>query len=108
MRRMLRTVGSVVGHRLGLLAIILVCQLAHIIGSLWMIGCLIVNSDRYWRIARGYDRMGNAVAGGLDTETVSSRANRKRREGVMWGCVLCRVLDWLDPDHCEKSAEDAR
>lgn len=102
---MIRRFGAAVGARLGLLAIILVCQFAHVMGTLWMLACVVVGSERYWRIARGYDRMGNAVAGGLDTETVSSRANRARREGRTWGCVLCRVLDWLDDDHCAKSAE---
>ncbi|GGY12842.1 hypothetical protein GCM10007386_49020 [Pseudoduganella dura] len=77
--------------------------MAHAIGTLWMIGAALAGSDRYWRIARGYDRMGNAVTGGLDTETVSSRASRARREGRTWGCVLCRVLDWIEKDHCSRS-----
>ncbi|AXA94793.1 hypothetical protein DPH57_18575 [Massilia sp. YMA4] len=62
-----------------------------------MIAVALGGSDRYWRIARGYDRMGNAVTGGLDTETVSSRAGRR------WGCVLCRILDWIEKDYCRKS-----
>ena len=27
------------------------------------------------------------------------------REGKRWACVLCRLLDRLDPNHCEKSIE---
>ncbi|MYM70541.1 hypothetical protein GTP45_27565 [Pseudoduganella sp. FT55W] len=68
-----------------------------------MLAAIVTGSDRYWRIARGYDRVGNAATGGLDTETVSSRASRARKEGRRWGCILCRILDRIDPDHCSKS-----
>ena len=43
-------------------------------------------------------------ANGVNTETLSSRANRARSEGRRWGCILCRWLDWLDPHHCRDSA----
>ncbi len=33
-------------------------------------------------------------------ETISSRAGRARASGRTWGCVLCRWLDSIDPDHC--------
>ena len=92
------------GRFAGLVGIFLICQFAHVVASLWMLAAIVTSSDRYWRIAKGYDRVGNAATGGLDTETVSSRANRARSEGRRWGCVLCRVLDWLDTDHCNKSA----
>ena len=42
---------------------------------------------------------------GDEDETVSSRAGKAARKGKTWGCVLCKVLDWFDPDHCEKSIE---
>lgn len=85
------------------LAICLVCQLAHVVATPWMLIAAVTNSDRYWRIARGYDRVGNAATGGLDTETISSRASRARSEGRGWGCVLCGILDWVEKDHCKKS-----
>lgn len=28
-----------------------------------------------------------------------------RRRGRKFACVLCRILDWLDPHHCEKAIE---
>jgi hypothetical protein len=89
---------------LGMLAILLVCQFAHVVASLWALVAICTGSDRAWRIFKGYDRVGNAATGGLDTETVSSRANRARAENRRWGCVLCRVLDWIEKDHCSKSA----
>ena len=39
------------------------------------------------------DRAVNITANGRN-ETISSRANRGRREGARWACVLCRWLDW--------------
>lgn len=92
------------GRLAGLVGIFLICQFAHIVASLWMLAAIITGSDRYWSIAKGYDRVGNAATGGMDTETVSSRANRARNEGRRWGCLLCRVLDWIEKDHCSKSA----
>lgn len=89
--------------RLTLLAIWLLCQFAHIVASLWMLVAIISNSPRAWRIAIAYDRVGNAATGGKDTETISSRANRGRAEGQRNWCLLCRLLDRLDPDHCHRS-----
>lgn len=92
------------GRCTGRLGIVLICQFAHLAASLWMVAAAFKGNDRYWRIAKGYDRVGNAATGGMDTETVSSRANRARAEKRRWGCVLCRVLDWIEEDHCSKSA----
>lgn len=87
----------------GKLVIILVCQLAHLLATLWMLATAISGNERYWTITRGYDRTGNGMTGGKDTETISSRASRARAEKRVWGCVLCGILDRIEPDHCKKS-----
>lgn len=51
------------------------------------------------------DQFGNALFAGDPDETISSRAGKAARRGRRWGCVLCRVLDVFDRDHCEKSIE---
>lgn len=56
-------------------------------------------------IAVGIDQLGNAVLRGDPDETLSSRAAKARIKGKLWGCWLCKVLDWLDKDHCTKSLE---
>lgn len=89
--------------RLALLGIWFLCNFAHIVTSLWMLISIIVGSKRAWRIAVAYDRVGNAATGGKDTETISSRANRARSEKRRWGCVLCRVLDRVEKDHCKNA-----
>lgn len=100
---MIRQTLGVVGDRLGMIAILLICQLAHIVASLWMLLAALAGSKRAWTIAIGYDQLANAATGGSEDETISSRANRARKERKAWACILCRILDWIDPDHCSKS-----
>ena len=47
----------------------------------------------------------NALTGGTREETLSRRAGERAASGVVWGCVLCRALDFFDRDHCAKSVE---
>lgn len=89
-------------ERLGLLGIWLVCVLCALITLPWMLVSILVGSPRAWTIAKGYDRVGNASTGGDDGEYLSARAQRVRKEGRRWGCVLCRLLDKVDPGHCDK------
>jgi hypothetical protein len=55
-------------------------------------------------IAVGYDQLANVALNGDEDETISSRAHRAAQNGRAWGCVLCKLLDKLDKNHCEKSA----
>lgn len=54
----------------------------------------------------GISQFGNTLfmAGDPD-ETISSRAGKARAKGRIWGCVLCKLLDALDKDHCRKAVE---
>ena len=90
--------------RLSLLAVWLACIGAAAITLLRMLWSILSNPAKALRIAVALDRAGNAAANGVETETLSSRANRARSEGRRWGCILCRWLDWLDPHHCRDSA----
>ncbi|WP_067586373.1 hypothetical protein [Endozoicomonas ascidiicola] len=59
-----------------------------------------------WNFLVWLDQGLNVVfMGGCPDETVSSRAGKAARKGKKWGCVLCRVLDVVDKNHCEKSIE---
>jgi hypothetical protein len=40
------------------------------------------------------DQAGNTLLGGSPNETISSRA------GKAWGCILCKLLDYIQPNHC--------
>lgn len=48
------------------------------------------------------DQLLNTITGGDPDQTVSLRAAEARKRGERWGCVLCRVLDLFDKDHCDK------
>jgi DNA polymerase III delta prime subunit len=81
-----------------------VCVAASALSSALMLRAIIFNHDRAWRQAISYDQLANAATGGSEDETISSRANRAESNGRRWGCVLCRLLDKVEKDHCRKSA----
>jgi hypothetical protein len=92
-------------HKLKLIGLVLVCQLAVVLAPLRLIGTIATGNDKQtMEILKGYDRLGNAVVNGTSTETISSHANRAKLEGKSWGCRLCESLDSIDPNHCAKSA----
>lgn len=57
------------------------------------------------RVAVAIDQLFNALFNGDEDETISSRAAKARLKGKRWGCILCRFLDWLDPNHGANSIE---
>lgn len=38
-------------------------------------------------------------------QTLSRRAGLARNKGRKWGCVLCRVLEWFAPKHCDRAVD---
>lgn len=92
--------------RIGLLFGSMLMALA---GNLIALGAAIIGSNRAWPVAVANDQALNAALvgqPGSEDETVSSRAGKASREGKVWGCWLCRLLNKIDPGHCEKSIED--
>lgn len=60
----------------------------------------------FWNLLIALDQFANTAIGGDPDETISSRFGRAIREGRCRGCrLVCRVLHWLDPNHCDKSVE---
>ena len=91
-----------------LIVVWILSHFAHFIASTWMLIAALFGRDRAWNIALGYDHLGNAVTGGNPDETISSRAYRAMRDGRRWGCVLCRLLDMIEKDHCRQSFESRK
>ena len=61
---------------------------------------------RWLRLLISFDQTINvAVFNGDEDETISSNAGKAMLRGKRWGCVLCRLLDLVDPNHCLKSIE---
>ena len=92
--------------RIGLLIGSMLMALA---GNLIALGAAIVGSNRAWPVAVANDQALNAALvgrTGSEDETVSSRAGKAARKGKVWGCLLCRLLDKIDPGHCEANIEE--
>lgn len=90
-------------QRLILLIILPVLLLAPPLAAMRYCWCIVCNPRRAWRIATGFDQLANVAANGSEDETISSRAARARDKGSRWGCILCRLLDAIDHNHCNKS-----
>jgi len=58
-----------------------------------------------WNLLIALDQLVNTILAGYPDETVSSRAGTAAKKGRRWGCVLCGLLDRLDPGHCDRSIE---
>jgi hypothetical protein len=59
----------------------------------------------FWNVLIALDQLVNAFAGGDPDETLSSRAAKAMQEGKRWACVLCRLLDFIQANHCLRSLE---
>ena len=94
--------------RIGLFLLLFPSLLAALLGLAWMFGAALGGSDRAHRLAVSFDQLANTAFGGHEDETISSRAAKASRKGRRWGCVLCKLLDWFDPDHCERNIEPDR
>jgi len=91
--------------RFFLLCFLIVGLFGCILSAFWMLYTIIVSPDsqRGWRVVIAYDQLANAMTGGSEDETISSRAGREKKNGTQWACVLCKFLNWLQKDHCENS-----
>jgi len=92
-------------ERVTLTGLYLLCILAAVFAAARMAWAIAFRPDRAWRLSVAFDQLGNAAANGDEDETISSRAAKARRAGRRWGCILCGLLDRIDPNHCEKSIE---
>lgn len=64
---------------------------------------VVFSPRKAWKLAISQDQNGNTALNGNEDETLSSRAARARDSGKRWGCILCRLLDAIDHNHCDKS-----
>lgn len=92
-------------NRLKFLLLWLVALLAIVITSVWsLLAGLYDPKSRAGRKALiAFDQATNAVTGGSEDETISSRAYVNCLSKTKWACALCKFLDIFDKDHCKKS-----
>lgn len=94
--------------RLTLLGLWLLCQIAVVIASVWMLAAALAGSRRAWTLAVAHDQLANAAFGGDEDETLSSRLGKAALTGNRFARRFCRLLDRIDPGHCEKHIEADR
>lgn len=90
-------------ERAKLLFVWLICCIASLVAMFQMLCSILYDKEKAWEIAVATDRQANASFNGDSRETISSRAYRAMKKGNIPACVLCRVLDILDKEHCKKS-----
>lgn len=60
-----------------------------------------------WLVA--FDEWAGALAPrSLPGETISARAATARNHGHRWGCWLCKMLDWIETNHCDEAIANDR
>lgn len=69
---------------------------------------IVTAPHKSWDLAREADEAANVAINGKPGTTISARAGRAMLAGRPWGCVLCGVLDWLSPRHCEREVVKER
>jgi hypothetical protein len=55
-----------------------------------------------WNILITLDRLVNVILLGEPEDTVSHRTAKAKSIEKKWGCIFCKVLDFIDRDHCHK------
>lgn len=68
--------------------------------------CVALNPTKAWSIALMIDETCNVDANGRINETISERAAKAMFNRRRWGCLLCWVLDRIQPNHCENALAD--
>ena len=82
-----------------LLAVLLAAACAlSLLRYLW---AAVTNPARAWQIALAIDDLGNVASNGALGQSISSRAAHDRPQ--RWACLLCWLLDKLDPGHCDRA-----
>lgn len=84
----------------------IVLLIGDIYSFLIMVISLFTKSKRFWTIVLAKDQAFNASIGGSEDETLSSRAGRANIRGDKWACVLCKILDYIQKDHCKNAIGD--
>lgn len=60
-----------------------------------------------WNLLISIDQLANTLLGGYPDETISSRMGKSiaRNENCPVCHLLCKILNFFDKNHCEKSIE---
>lgn len=59
-----------------------------------------------WNLLVALDQLANTIIGGHPDETISSNMGKRARKGERLGILACKVLNFIDPGHCERYIEE--
>lgn len=65
-----------------------------------------INPEKALHIALMIDETTNVSANGRVDETISARAAKAQIAGRKWGCVLCKILDAIQKNHCANALKN--
>jgi hypothetical protein len=72
---------------------------------LWASFVVLSGGERGWQCLIAEDESWNVPWGGKASMTISARAEYARQRGAKWGCWLCKLLDYIQPNHCKNAIE---
>ncbi len=62
--------------------------------------CILLDVRKAWLIALSIDDAANVACNGRLGQSISSRAAVAWSAHKRWGCILCKLLDEVSPNHC--------
>lgn len=92
--------------RPGLILLFPLLVLALAYTALRYLAAIVGDPAKAWNIARMIDETANVDANGRTNETISARAAKAMYARRKWGCVLCWILDRIQPNHCQNALAD--
>lgn len=92
-------------QRIYLLLVSPLVMVAALIALVGFFLAILYDTRVAWSTANSIDQSANAALKGDCDESLSSRAGKARRRGDAWGCILCKLLDAIVPNHCEDAIE---
>lgn len=94
---------NIIERILFLLFFWLLCLIGYAIVIVCSLFFVLIGNVGAWHTVVATDRLLNAALGGRSSETLSSRAHRESLKGITHWCILCKLLDKIETDHCKKS-----
>jgi hypothetical protein len=87
--------------RLVMLLLIPLVVFANVLVWVSYLAHIVDNPAKSLAIALMMDQAGNVAINGRVDQSLSQRADIAWKAGKRWGCILCKLLDWVQKNHCE-------
>ena len=97
------TLSHHVMHRVALFLILPILALGMVVDLIRYFWCACFNVQKAWSIALGDDLADNVALNGRLGQSISSRAAQACKVHSKWGCVVCTLLDDVNPGHCARA-----